>query len=171
MLVTNNFLHLIFFFKNTKLIGFNQIQIGYFYSILVSYNSFFLLITQRFNLPIPMRVKPKVSFLFKMKIPSKTIFNLILMEIINLVKCLKFIKVCNFDNFSKKSINYTILRSPFVFKNSREQLFFEKYVGTFLTEFYMTNFLLVDFVEACFFKHLKHFFLLDLKGIKKIVMY
>jgi len=168
MLININFLHLIFFFKKIKLICVNKIQIGFLYSILVSYNLFFLLITQRFNFTITMIIKPKVSFSFKIKIPSKTIFNLILMEIINLVKCLKFLKACNFSIFRKKSIKYTVLRSPFVFKNTREQFCFDNFKGTFLTQFYTVNFLIVDFVEACFFNNLKYFFLLDLKGIKKI---
>ena len=168
MLVNVNFLHLIFFFKQIKLICLNKIQIGNIYSILGFHNFFFILIAQRFNFAVMMVVKPKVSFIFKIKVPSKTIFNLILMETINLVKCLKFIKECNFYNFRTKSIKYTVLRSPFIFKNTRDQLFFDSYIGTFLTEFYTTNFLIVDFVEACFFNILKYFFLLDLKGIKKM---
>lgn len=168
MLLQINFLHLLYFLKKIKLIGINKVQIDYIYSILAFTNHFFLLISQRFLFSLTMKIKPKVSFIFKIKIPSKTIFNLILIELLNLIQCLKLIKVCNFYNFCKKQTKYTVLRSPFVFKNSREQFCFDRYIGNFITEFDINNFLIVDFIETCFLKVLKYFFLLDLKLIKKI---
>jgi hypothetical protein len=168
MLLQINYLHLTFFLKKINLISFNNIQIDYVYSIMVKNSHFFLLIAQRFIFSIQTKIKPKLAFIFKLKIASKTIFNLLLMEVLNLIQCLKLIKSCNFYNFCKKQTNYTVLRAPFVFKNSREQFCFDTYIGSFITEFYINTFLIVDFMEVSFFKFLKHFFLFDLKAIKKI---
>lgn len=168
MLLNIIFLHLLFCRKQFKLICVNIIQIAYFYSILFSYNCFFLLVLQRFNYAISRRVKPNASFIFKLKIPSKTIFNLILLEIVTLIQCLKFIKDCSFYNFCKVEKNYMVLRAPFVFKNSREQFCVDHYIGQFLTVFFRTNFLIVDFIEMCVFKKLKRFIGLEVQGIKKL---
>ena len=123
---------------------------------------------QKFNFAVLSVVKPKASFVFKIKVPSKTIFNLILLESFNLVKCLKFTEVCSFSSFSKRQVIYTVLRAPFVYKNSREQLCFERYSGSFFAVFSITDFLIVDFIEYCFFKTLSNFFKFELRGVKKL---
>lgn len=131
-------------------------------------NFFFLLILEQFRFPITGLVKVKYSLIFNLKIPSKVIFNLILIEMLNTIKGLKIIKSFNFYGFYKKQTKYSVLRSPFVYKSSQEQLLFNNYIGNFETHFYTTNFVVSDFIEMSIFYSLESLLQLNMKVIKKI---
>lgn len=168
MNINTKFVHKNFFLKQFDKQNINKVQTAPIYSSLVINKTYFIVAAQKINLSVQSAIKPKASFFFKIKVPSKTIFNLILLESFNLVKCLKFMGACSFSSFSKRQTNYTVLRAPFVFKNSREQLCLDRYVGSFYATFSVNNFLIVDFIEACFFKILISFFRFDIKGVKKL---
>ena len=87
---------------------------------------------------------------------------------LNTIKSLKIIKSFNFYGFYKKQTKYSVLRSPFVYKSSQEQLLFNNYIGNFETHFYTTNFVVSDFIEMSIFYSLESLLQLNMKVIKKI---
>lgn len=162
-----DFLHATFLVKKTKIVRFNKIQSWFLYSILVKKaNFFFILVLQRFSSTLTKVVKSKVSFIFKFKIPSKIIFNLILMETVNSFNCLSSLKSFHFSSFCRRRTKYSLLRSPFVFKKSQEQLLFDLYTGSFLLSFAKNNVLFSEYSEFFIIKSLKKHYLLGITVFK-----
>ena len=165
MLLITKYLNLIFFLKKVKKTKQN-LQINSIYSIFKNL-IFFLLTIYKFKLSIPFKINKVQKHVFKIKTFNKNMFSLVILEIINSIKCLKFIKSYQLSNLKKKLIKHTLLRSPFVFKNSREQLCFEEYTGNVSIIQFQTKFMLTsNFIETIILNFLKHFLLTSIK-IKK----
>jgi hypothetical protein len=157
-----SFLHCAFLLKKKKNISFNKIQLWFLYLILVKKaNFFFLLVLQRFSRTLVKEIKLDAFFDFRFKIPSKIIFNLILIEMVNLVKCLGVIKGFKFYNFCKNQTRFSLLRSPFVFKKSQEQLVVDRYTGSFCINLAKNSFLISEYIEIFIVNGLKKICLLD----------
>jgi hypothetical protein len=60
-----------------------------------------------------------------------------------------------FKSIKKFRKDYTVLRSPFVNKKSREQLLIEKYSGTINIIFLNYNFIIIKYLEVFLKKNLK----------------
>lgn len=90
------------------------------------------------------------------------------MEVVNLVNCLNVPKTINFSSFSKRQTIYSLLRSPFVYKKSQEQVLFDFYTGTFLVHILNSNAVIVEYIEFFLFKNLKKLSLLDVKIFKTL---
>ena len=166
-MLSMNFLHCVFLVKKNKNISFNKIQVCFLYLIVVKKASFFfLLFLQRFSKNLLKVIKSDVFFDFRFKIPSKIIFNLVLLEVVNFIKCIGLVKVFKFHSFCKRQTKYSLIRSPFVFKISQEQLLFDFYRGNFFINFSQNNFLVSEYIEFFIFNSLKKVCLLDIKIFK-----
>ena len=141
----------------------------FLYLILVKkVNYYFLIVLQRFSQTIFKLVKSDAFFDFKFKIPSKVVFNLIIIEMINLVKSLDVIKDFKFNSFSKRQTKYSLLRSPFIYKKSQEQLCFDLYAGSFSVSLYKRNSLILEYSEIFFMNRLKKVNLLDITVLRNL---
>jgi hypothetical protein len=129
---------------------------------------FFILVLQRFSLTLVKTIKSGVFFDFRFKIPSKIVFNLILIEMVNLVKCLGVVKGFKFNSFCKRQTKYSLLRSPFVFKKSQEQLLFDFYTGSFSINLSKNNFLISEYIAVFILNGLKKICLLDIIVLKNL---
>jgi hypothetical protein len=84
---------------------------------------------------------------FKVNVLHSFFFNNILFKIFDFIK--KFNLYFTFKYSSIKSIKnkYTILRSPFVYKKSKEQFFFKSFKGFFTFDFKKINIFFVEYLE------------------------
>jgi hypothetical protein len=102
---------------------------------------------QRFSFTLKKLVKSRMSFIFKIKIPSKTVLHLIIMQVMNWLGSLNVNKSINFSSICNRSTNYSLLRSPFVFKKSQEQLSFNHYIGSFAFTIYNNSSLVCEYIR------------------------
>jgi len=161
------FFHCVFLVNKNKNISFNKIQVCFLYFILVKKAKFvFLLVLQRFSRTLIKAIKSELSFDFRFKIPSKAVLNVILLEILNVVKNISVVSSFKFYNFSKRQTRFSLVRSPFVFKKSQEQLQVDLYTSRFLVYIHKNCFLISAFIENFIFNNLKKLCLLDILVIK-----
>jgi hypothetical protein len=123
---------------------------------------------QRFSCTLTKIVKSDLGFILSLKIPSKIILNLIIIEIVNLIKCLSISKDFSLLSICKRQTNYSLLRSPFVSKKSQEQLVFDRYVGNFSIKFLENSFLVSEYIEYFTTQSLKKICLLDFTLFKSL---
>ena len=115
----------------------------------------------------------KTYFYFiKTKIPSNVIFNSILIIFFNIIKKMtntflinRTVKF-NFINNNKKF--YSILRSPFVYKISQEQFFFNNFTGIIVLQINNNNNFFIKYLDFFFKKFLKNW-LSSKTFIKKLI--
>jgi len=92
----------------------------------------------------------RYSYKIKLSTPSSAALNVSLMRVVTLLKFINFIFKIKFNFLISKSRSYTLLRSPFVNKKSREQLEKTTKVG-------LIN-LKVDIKNIFFLEYLEYFF-------------
>ena len=114
------------------------------------------------------RINPKWSYSIIHDIPDKTLLHLVVLHWVNLIKSLKLLKNFSFFNAGVRQTNYTVLRSPFVDKESREQFCFNYYKGTITCNLCIQNFLINEFIITYFLEKLKNLNSFSIKHIKKI---
>jgi hypothetical protein len=90
------------------------------------------------------------------------------MEMVNSFNCLASLKSFQFSSFCKRQTKYSLIRSPFVFKKSQEQLLFDLYTGSFLLSFAKNNVLFSEYTEFFIIKSLKKHYLLDIAVFKNL---
>jgi len=69
-----------------------------------------------------------------------------------------------------KQRRFTVLRSSFVNKKSREQLLINYYNGSFSSSFLINSYLLSDFIQFYFHGVLSTLFVFNFRKIKKIIV-
>ena len=114
------------------------------------------------------KIDPKWSYKLQLNIPDKTLFNLVVLYWVNLIQSLKLVKNFSFFNAGVRQTNYTVLRSPFVDKESREQFCFNYYKGTVTCKLFIQNFLINEFITIYFLEILKKLNSFTIKQVKKI---
>lgn len=168
-MIRTSFIHSTYLAKKIKIISSSKTQVCLLYSTLVKKtNFFFILVLQRFSFTLSKVVKSNVSFIFKIKIFSKRVFHLILIEMTNLVKSLDVIQSVNFSSFSKRQTSYSLIRSPFVFKKSQEQLSLDRYTGSFRITLPKNSFLVSEYVEFFILQRLQSICLSDITMFKDL---
>lgn len=164
------FFHCVFLVNKNKNISFNKIQACFLYFILVNKAHFVcVLALHRFSRTLSKVIKSDLSFDFRFKIPSKSILNTLLLEVFNLANNISVVKEFKFYNFSKRQTKFSLVRSPFVFKKSQEQLLVALYSGRFSVNIYKNYFLISEYIESFFFNNLKKLCLLNILVVKCLV--
>jgi len=103
------------------------------------------------------------------KIQSKTILNFFLLNLSSKLNTLYFITNIFLVNVFKKMKSFTVLRSPFVDKISREQLYFNNFKGIIEVNLANSNYLFVEFMYSFLTKYSAIFkSILNTKYIKRI---
>jgi hypothetical protein len=167
MLLQISFIH--FYFLKKKKINSSIIKnkIEFLYCLLLKKTLQFFL-TQEIKYAIYRRIDPKWSYNLQLNIPDKTLFNLVIFYCYNILNSLKIVKNLNFFNAGLRQTRYTVLRSPFVHKESREQYCFKYYKGKIKCNLFITNYLINDFIRTFFVEKLKRLSSFEIKQVKKI---
>jgi len=77
-----------------------------------------------------------------------------LFKIFDLIKGINFYFIFNYSSLKSIKSKYTILRSPFVHKKSKEQFFFESFKGFFSFDFKKINIFFIEYLETFWVKSL-----------------
>ena len=85
-----------------------------------------------------------------------------------MINSLKLLKNFSLFNAGVRQTSYTVLRSPFVDKESREQFCFKYYKGMVTCNLFIQNFLINEFMSIYFLGKLKHLNSFTIKQVKKI---
>ena len=94
-------------------------------------------------------LKTLCQFIVLAKIPSKTVLNFFLLNFFSKLNTIYFITNVFLVNVFKKIKSFTVLRSPFVDKISREQLCINSFKGILKFNLANSNYLFVEFMY-CF---------------------
>lgn len=131
MLINKKLFHLFYFFKQSINIK-KHYNLDLFYLVLKKKNSITLYVALYF---LNLFLKKKIinyyyNYKLKIVIPSKLIFDSILLMLFNYIKSKYFFKFKITHNFiAKTKKKYTILRSPFIYKKSQESFLIEYFLG------------------------------------------
>lgn len=167
MLLQIIFLH--FHFLRKKNINSSVIKnkIEFLYCLLLKKIVLFFLI-QEIKCSRYKKIDPRWSYKLQLNVPDKTVFNLIVLYWVNLIQSLNILKNFSFFNAGVRQTSYTVLRSPFVDKESREQFCFNYYKGMVTCNLFIQNFLINEFIIVYFLEKLKNLNSFAIKQIKKI---
>lgn len=123
MLITKKTLHRLNFLKKQHYI-FNLINYQLIYCYFKNYSN--ILFGSLIYLALILKKKKEVSFIYNIKMTSPNYNTLVVrtQHFLNFVNRFKMFKSMKTNYFKKKSKKYTLLRSPFVYSKSREQLHF-----------------------------------------------
>ena len=144
MLILKNFIHVLYFLKKQN----NNLFILLLYSFkqkILFYLAYLL------NIKCFLKYIHKTSFFFQFKVSviNKFFFNQILFKIFVCIKGVNVKIISNVSCVKKKKKSYTMLRSPFVHKKSKEQFVIEKFNGFFILCLKnQNNFFFIDFIET-----------------------
>jgi len=165
MLLFKKLLHLLFLFRNQQNIKKRVIH-------LLFYNKkqkliFRIVGLYFFTIALKKKLIPFFIYLFELQLPNLILFNRILFrffEILNIF-CLKLNFRFSYLNSLKKK--YTMLRSPFIYKKSREQYFIEHLKGFIFWKIGFKNVIFIECLDFFLKKifGLSNFFLLHIKKI------
>ena len=81
-----------------------------------------------------------------MCVPSIVIYNIVVLSFVSLIKVVKPFNV-SYVSLCKKKTMYTLLRSPFVDKKSREQMLVNNFVGVLNIKVGIKHILLFEYFE------------------------
>lgn len=95
-------------------------------------------------------LEPEYSYKIKLSTPSVSALNVSLVKVVTLLKLLSFIFKIKFNSLTSNSRSYTLLRSPFVNKKSREQLTKITKVGLVTLKAGVKNIFFFEYVEHFF---------------------
>ena len=167
MLLHISFLHF-HYLKKTKInSSVIKHKVEFLYCLLIKKIVFFFLI-QEIKCSGYRKIDPNWSYKLQLSIPDKTLFNLVVLYWINLIQSLKILKNFSFFNAGVRQTNYTVLRSPFVDKESREQFCFNYYKGTVTCKLVIPNFLINEFIMVYCLEKVKNLNSFVIKQVKKI---
>lgn len=145
-LLTKKLLHLVFFFLNQN--NFNKIlYLHSHYSRLtkkllityVGFNSMFFFIRK------PIRLN--YMYCLKIIIPNWVIFNSIIIFIFKIITNLNLKTKFQFSFLKKKKNYFTVTRSPFKYKKSKEYFCFEYFMGIIIISLKKSDFLTANYIE------------------------
>jgi ribosomal protein S10 len=143
MLISKNFMHVLYFLKKQKKILFILFSYAFKQKIL-----FYLAYLLNIKFFLKNMYKPSFFFYFKISVLNKFFFNQVLFKIFDYIKGINVKIISNVSCVKKKKSVYTVLRSPFVHKKSKEQFVIEKFNGFFILCLKnQTNFFFIDFIE------------------------
>ena len=112
------------------------------------------------------------QFIVLVKIQSKTVLNFFLLNIFSKLNTLYFITNVFLVNVLKKIKSFTVLRSPFVDKISREQLSINNFKGILNFNLAHSNYLFVEFIYFFLTRYSAVFkSILNLKYVKRFLCY
>ena len=86
-------------------------------------------------------------YYLKVIVPNWIIFNSVLIFIFKLVQILRIKINLSFDIIKKKNLYFTILRSTFKYKKSRECFNYSNYIGIIKLKLVNINFFLICYLE------------------------
>jgi ribosomal protein S10 len=118
----------------------------------------------------PKVIQPKWTYNISFKIPDKITLNLIFLDILSAINSLKQVISVKAQKSCTKQTKYTLLRSSFVHKNSREQLSISYHTLRFSLNFATNNYLVVDYIQLYFYLILKILYVFNIKKTKKITL-
>jgi hypothetical protein len=145
---TTYFIHSIFLAKKIKIISVNNIRPWMLYtSVVKKINTFFIVTLQQFSFTLTKVVKSRTCFIFKIKIASKIVFHSITIQLMSWLCSLKVGKHISLSTVCRRNQNFSLIRSPFVFKKSQEQLMFSNYTGNFTLSCKQLSYLVCEFIE------------------------
>jgi len=150
MLLPKNLFTIIYIIYNQKNI---KVSTSYnlIYSILLNSFIFNYIILNYLIFFFKRHIKFLCTYNLKLAVPNWIIFNSIVLLIFKKFKNLHCFKKLKFNIIKKKIKRYTLLRSPFKYKKSREYLGYSSYIGiigieyniiTFFTMFYLEFYIL-----------------------------
>jgi ribosomal protein S10 len=148
MLISKKFIHVILFIKKQK----NNLFVLVIYVLkkkITNYASYLVQIKSF------LKKKNNLSFIFQFKVSvlNNFFFNRIVLKIFDVFKNINVKVFSKFSCVNSKKKNYTILRSPFVYKKSKEQFFFERFKGFFTISLKnQKNLFFIDYIETVCFK-------------------
>lgn len=159
MLVNKKLVHLIQFIllqKKIKII----VNFRLFYTIVKSKLILFivsgLFISQFF---LSSKINIFYKYRIKMKVPDIAIFNNSIVNFLMLLSITKAENICSFNFLSATKKSFTLLRSPFVYKKSREQLMFKTTLGLITIKINKdSNFFFIEYLDYFFLNQFKYFF-------------
>jgi len=96
------------------------------------------------------KLSPLYVFLFEIIVPDFMIFNRVLFKLFGLLKTIDLKIKFTFNSVNKFRKYYIVLRSPFVYKKSREQFIIEKIKGFFFFNIGHKNTFSVKYLEFFF---------------------
>jgi hypothetical protein len=157
MLLKKNLLNLIY--HSRKKLDYESLLVSNVFYALHKNNRNFFFIGLNILLISKFIILSKSYYYFiKIKIPSNVIFNSILIIFLNISKKIINPSILNnklkFNFVSKKKKFYSVIRSPFVYKISQEQFFFNHFIGIIIVQTNNSNNFFNRYLE--FF--LKNFF-------------
>lgn len=147
MMINKNIVHLFFFFnKKTSNLNFFTLSIIYSHIFKQSFIQYVGLNT------IFLFTKTHISFNYryhiKIIIPNWIIFNSILISLFKFFKSMTIKTKLKFNFLKKKKNYFTVIRSPFKYKKSREYLYNEYFIGHVAINIYSKpTYLKINFIE------------------------
>lgn len=112
---------------------------------------------------------PFFSITFKINVLHNFFFNNILFKVFDLIKSINFYFIFKYSGIKNIKKKYTILRSPFVHKKSKEQFFIQSLKGFFIFDFKKINIFFIEYLEVFWVESL--IFLFAFKILVKKTMY
>lgn len=104
----------------------------------------------------------------KVKVMDTSIFNNSLIDFLMLLTRSTFLSRYSFNFLKAKKKYFTLLRSPFVYKKSREQLMFSTTLGLINLKLNSCNLFILEYLDFFFINRFKFFFSANLM-VTKIV--
>lgn len=93
-----------------------------------------------------------------------------LLKVFNVIKGVNIDTSLIFSSVKTKKKKYTVLRSPFVHKKSKEQFFFETFMGFFTVNLKQKSIFILDYLEFAWVKLLIFPFFFKILVKKKIYL-
>ena len=154
MLVSKKLLHLLFLLKKIKKIK----KILSFYLFYTQIKSSLLYIIGLYSLSrvVIKKIIPFYLYIFKIKLSNSLLLNTTIFEIFEFLKAVNLNLYCQWSFIKSWKEKYTVLRSPFVYKKTKEQFCFENYISSFFFQLGIINVIFIEYLDLNFKKLLKY---------------
>lgn len=101
------------------------------------------------------KLTPAYEYKIKLKALDTLIFNSSIVNFLNLLSSSGVQMFSSFNSLKKKKKHFTVLRSPFVYKKSREQFMFNTILGLVNVKVVDSNLFLLEYLDFFFTKKSK----------------
>jgi ribosomal protein S10 len=145
MLLSKKLLHLVNFLKKQKVL-----KTFFLYSICYNLKkkmTFFIVYLSVFKYFLKEKQLPSFLITFNLNVVNNFFFNNVLLKVFNVIKGVNIDTSLIFSSVKTKKKKYTVLRSPFVHKKSKEQFSFETFMGFFTVNLKQKSIFILDYLE------------------------
>jgi hypothetical protein len=165
MLLSKKILHILSIVQNQQ----NIIRsLVFFFYVEVKKVLFIIIYLSIFNIFLKKKILPLYLYIFEIKLPNFILFNNIILKVYELLRSIDFSINFQLNFIKKKTKKITILRSPFVYKKTKEQFVFEKFKGYVFMYVGIKNIFIIEYLDF-FFKSLLGFSNIFKVLLKKLI--